>query len=274
MEEKLVSVCIPAYNSGRFITRTIESILNQSYSNIEIVVVDDCSADDTAEKVMAIDDDRIRLICNEVNLGMAGNWDKCVRSCKGEYVKLIPADDCIYRDCIGRSVNILANHPEISLVVVGTDLIDNNDKVTGAYMHWPGSGTVKGAKIAKASVMLNNFWGNPVCAMFRKKDYIATGGFDGNIPYILDFDLWLGLSRLGDTAVIKDKLSAFRVRTDSNTGVLIGGKGKDYTAEHARLLDKHIEAGTFKMNRFERFISITWRRLRNYIIALFIKLKA
>ena len=274
MKEELVSICIPAYNSGRFIVRTINSILNQNYANIELVIVDDCSSDDTVEKVRSIKDDRIRLIINEQNLGMSRNWDKCVRSCSGRYVKLIPADDCIYPDCIGRSVAILQKHPEVSIVVVGTDLVDNDDKVTGSYMHWPGTGIVKGAKIAKASAMLNDFWGNPVCAMFRKEDYIATGGFDDNIQYILDFDLCLGLSRLGDTAVIKDKLSAFRVRKDSNTGVLTGSRAKTYTAEHVRLLDKHIAAHTFRMNGFERWISITWRRLRNYLIALFIKIKA
>lgn len=274
VDEELVSVCIPAYNSGRFIVRTIQSILDQTYSNIEVVVVDDCSSDDTIEKVKSIKDDRIKLIANEENLGMSRNWDKCIRSCSGRYVKLIPADDCIYPECISRSVAVLQKHPEISLVVVGTDLVDNDDKITGAYMHWPGNGVVKGQRIAKTSVMLNNFWGNPVCALFRKEDYIATGGFDDDIPYILDFDLWLGLSRLGDTAVIKDRLSAFRVRKDSNTGVLIGSKGRDYTAEHVRLLDKHIAAHTFKMNRFERWVSITWRRLRNYLIALFIKIKA
>ncbi len=274
MKEELVSVCIPAYNSGKFITRTIESVLNQSYSNIEVVVIDDGSTDDTVEKVKAIADDRIRLICNEHNLGMTGNWDKCVRSCSGEYIKLIPADDCVYKDCIRKSVDILVKHPDISLVVVGTELVDNDDRVVGSYMHWPGNGIVRAERIAKTSVMLNNFWGNPVCAMFRKSGYIAVGGFDERIPYILDFDLWLGLSRLGDTAVIKEKLSSFRVRNDSNTGVLIGSKGKAYTDEHIRLLDKHIEAGTFKMNRFERFLSIAWRRLRNYFIAIFIKIKA
>ena len=154
MSEELVSVCIPAYNSGRFIVRTIESILNQTYKNIEIVVVDDCSSDDTVDKVKSIKDDRIKLIVNEANLGMSRNWDKCVRSCSGRYVKLIPADDCIYPDCISRSVIILEKHPEVSLVVVGTDLVDNDDKITGSYMHWPGNGIVKGARIAKTSCRL------------------------------------------------------------------------------------------------------------------------
>ena len=271
---KLVSVCIPAYNNAESIRNTIDSILKQTYSNIEVVVVDDCSKDNTVEVVKAIKDTRVRLIRNEKNLGMTDNWNKCIRESRGEYVKLIPGDDYIYEECIERSVQMLEEHEEVSLVVVGCDLVDNDNKVIGAYAHWPKEGIFPGSKIAKKSVMWNNFFGNPVCAMFRRKDFEKTGGFDPIIPYILDFDLWLGLSTQGKVAVIKRKLSAFRVRRDSNTGVLIGSKGKDYTAEHVRLLDKHIALKTFRMNRFERRVSIIWRALRNNLIAIYIKIKS
>lgn len=271
---ELVSVCIPAYNNARYISRTIESVLNQTYRNIEVVVVDDCSKDNTVEIVRSIKDSRVRLICNEKNLGMTGNWNKCIRESKGKYVKLLPGDDFIYEDCIERSLAVLKKHKEVSLVVVGSHLVDNDDKIIGKYAHWPKAGIIKGGRIAKKSVMLNNFFGNPVCALFRRADFDKTGGFDPVIPYILDFDLWLSLSALGNVAVIKDKLSAFRVRKDSNTGVLTGSKGKDYTAEHIRLLDKHIERGTYKMNPFERRLSIIWRAMRNYIIAVYIKIKS
>ena len=270
----LVSVCIPAYNSSRYIAETIESVLNQTYSNIEVVVVDDCSKDNTVEIVNNIKDSRVRLICNEKNLGMTGNWNKCISESKGKYVKLLPGDDFIYKDCIERSLNVLKKHKEVSLVVVGSHLVDDDDKVIGKYAHWPSEGIIKGERIAKKSVMLNNFFGNPVCALFRREDFEKTGCFDPDIPYILDFDLWLSLSAIGNVAVIKEKLSAFRVRKDSNTGVLTGSKGKEYTAEHVRLLDKHIARKTYKMNRFERRLSIMWRAMRNYIIAFYIKIKS
>lgn len=271
---RLVSVCIPAYNNAESIRNTIDSILKQTYSNIEVVVVDDCSKDNTVEIVKSIKDTRVRLICNDKNLGMTGNWNKCIRESRGEYIKLIPGDDYIYEECIERSVQMLEEHEDVSLVIVGCDLVDNDNKVIGAYAHWPKEGIFPGSKIAKKSVMWNNFFGNPVCAMFRREGFEKTGGFDPVIPYILDFDLWLGLSTQGRVAVIKRKLSAFRVRRDSNTGVLIGSKGKEYTAEHVRLLDKHIALKTFKMNRFERRVSIIWRALRNNLIAIYIKIKS
>lgn len=271
---ELVSVCIPAYNSSRYIAGTIESVLNQTYRNIEVVVVDDCSKDNTVEIIKSIKDSRVRLICNEKNLGMTGNWNKCIRESKGKYVKLLPGDDFIYKDCIERSLAVLKKHKEVSLVVVGSHLVDDDNKVIGKYAHWPNEGIIKGERIAKKSVMLNNFFGNPVCALFRREDFEKTGCFDPNIPYILDFDLWLSLSAIGNVAVIKEKLSAFRVRKDSNTGVLTVSKGKEYTAEHVRLLDKHIARKTYNMNRFERRLSIMWRAMRNYIIAFYIKIKS
>lgn len=274
MGEPLVSICIPTYNSGEFILRTVESALNQTYRNLEVVVVDDQSGDNTVDVVKSIKDDRVRLICNETNLGMTGNWNKCINESRGEYIKLIPADDIIYETCIEKSVKILKENEDVSLVLVGTDLINNDDKIIGAYAHWPKEGIFDGRKIAKKSVMLNNFFGNPVCALFRKADFDKTGGFDEDIPYILDFDLWIGLSALGKSAFIKEKLSAFRVRKDSNTGKLTGKGSKDYTAEHVRLLDKHIAKNSFKMNAFERRLSIMWRAMRNYIIAFYIRIKS
>ena len=274
MERPLVSICIPAYNSARFITKTIESALNQTYPSIEVVVVDDNSSDDTVAVVEAIKDDRVKLYRNETNLGMTGNWNKCIRMARGEYVKLIPADDIIYPECIITSMKIFESNPEVVLSIVASDLINNDDEIVGKYMHWPKGGVFEGRKVAKKSAMLNNYFGNPVSVLFKKSDFEKTGGFDEDIPYILDFDLWLGLSAFGKVYFCKEKLSAFRVRNDSNTGVLIGKKSKDYTAEHIRLLDKHIAKNSFSMNRFERRVSIIWRSMRNFLISIYIKIKA
>ena len=273
-EQPMVSICIPAYNSEAYILETVKAALDQTWKNLEVLVVDDCSSDRTVEVLEKIDDPRFRLVENEVNLGMTGNWNRCVQLCRGEYIKLIPADDVVYPECVEKSVKALIKYPQVSLVITDTDLIDPSGKKIGAYAHWPVAGAFDGAKIAKASVMLNNFYGNPVCAMFRKTDFIKVGGFDPDIPYILDFDLWLGLSRLGDVMMIREHLNAFRVREDSNTGKMTGKGGKKYTDEHARLVDKHRKLGTYPMNGAERTFSVVWRRLRNYLIAAFIRIKS
>lgn len=275
MNDSLVSVCIPTYNSEKFIEDSIRAVLAQSYSNIEVVVVDDCSSDNTVDivKKLCEEDSRVRLICNPVNLGMTQNWNKCVLSCRGRYVKLIPADDIIYKDCIKTCVRVLEKHDDVFLVVVGTDLINNDNQKVGQYIHGPFNGVYQGKKISKISVLLNNFYGSPVNSMFRLDDFKKVGGFDDNIPYILDYDLWISLAGLGRVCFIKKNLSAFRVRDDSNSGKLMGLEKKKYTDEHIRLYDKHIRLKNVNLNRFERFLAILSRKIRNVIINDFINRK-
>ena len=73
--EPLVSVCIPAYNNAGYIRETIDSILNQTYHNIELVVVDDNSKDNTLDVIRSVKDSRVKVYHNEENLGMVGNWN-------------------------------------------------------------------------------------------------------------------------------------------------------------------------------------------------------
>ncbi len=274
MEEKLVSVCIPVYNDEKYIGRAIESVLNQSYKNIELLVVDNCSTDNTVNEVKKYKDERLRLICNDSNIGMTGNWKKAIDLCQGEYIKLIPSDDYIYDGCIAKSVDILSKHPEVTIVVAGTDLADSEDKVIGAYNHGRYSGIMDSQRVMKKSLIINNYYGNPVCTMFRKTDFYKSGGIDADCPNIPDFTLWLNLAAIGKSAFIREHLSAFRVRHDSNTGVVMKKKNKQYTKEHAILMDKHIARQTVFINRFERRIAIMWRYMRTRLIAVYIKIKA
>jgi GT2 family glycosyltransferase len=276
MERPLVSICIPAYNSGRYIEETVRAALASDWPELEVLVVDDGSQDETVPILRRIgeEDSRLRLIVNEKNLGMTGNWNKCVREARGEYIKLIPADDLVYPACLARTLPPLLKDPDIHLSICGTDLINEEGKVTGAYAHWPSPGVHDGVKVAKASVLLNNFFGNPVCALFRKTDFERVGGFDEDIVYILDFDLWLKLASLGKVAFCGEKLSAFRVRGDSNTGMMIGSRRRAYTAEHKRLVEKHRAKGVIPINGAEQAFSVAWRACRNWIIMLYMKILA
>lgn len=273
MEKPLVSICIPAYNSGRYIEETVRAALDSDWPNLEVLVVDDGSTDETVPILehLAAGDPRLRLLINEENLGMTGNWNKCVREAKGEYVKLIPADDLVYPDCLRKTLPPLLQDPEVSLSIAGTDLINEDGKAVGGYAHWPVGGVHKGAKVAKASLLFNNFFGNPVCALFRKADFERVGGFDEDIVYILDFALWLKLASLGRVAFCKERLSGFRVRNDSNTGKMIGSERKVYTAEHKRLVEKYRTGGAFSLNGVEAAFSVFWRAARNWLILGYMK---
>ena len=274
--QPLVSVCIPAYNSSATIAETIQSVLDQTYRNIELVVVDDNSKDNTVSLVERFieKDGRVRLYRNEQNLGMSGNWNHCLELCQGEYVKLICADDQIEPEAIEREAKAMLEHPFVNLVESDTRLVDVNGKTTGAFKRYYRSGVVNGKKVAKTSLMLNNFFGAPVNNLVRRSVLERTGLFDTSFTYILDFDMWVRIACAGDVYILHEPLNRFMVRNDSNTGVMIGQKRDVYVAEHRKLVEKHAAAGVLRISKFEVELSVLLRKLRNVMIGIYLRIFA
>src|SRR5579859_195058 len=106
-QQPLISVCIPCYNGERFIGRTLESVLRQTFTDFELVIVDDKSTDGTVSVIRGFTDARIRLIQNEKNLGLCLNWNRALSQTAGKYVKLLCEDDFLYPECLARQVAVL-----------------------------------------------------------------------------------------------------------------------------------------------------------------------
>src|ERR1035438_1370812 len=106
-ELPLVSICIPTYNTGNYIAAAIQSVLDQTYTNLEIIITDNCSTDNTIEIINSFHDPRISYFRNDHNFGVEYNWNKSLKLAKGKYLKLLCADDIIYPDCIREQVSVM-----------------------------------------------------------------------------------------------------------------------------------------------------------------------
>ena len=272
MNQPLVSVCIPAYNNAGYIKDTIESILGQTYQNIELIIVDDNSKDDTLKIVQSIEDKRVKVYHNDENLGMVGNWNKCLSLATGDYIKLICADDMVDQNAIEIEAKAMMENPTANLVESDTRLVDINGKKTGAFHRYHKSGLVNGKKVAKASLIFQNFFGAPVNNLIRRTALENVGYFDTSFTYILDFDMWVRLACSGDVFIIHQLLNSFRIRNDSNTGNLIGENRDVYVEEHRKLVMKHAKNGDVKMSEFEQCFSVWFRKFRNVMIGIYLKL--
>ena len=272
MNQPLVSVCIPAYNNAGYIKDTIESILGQTYQNIELIIVDDNSKDDTLKIVQSIEDKRVKVYHNDENLGMVGNWNKCLSLATGDYIKLICADDMVDQNAIEIEAKAMMENPTANLVESDTRLVDINGKKTGAFHRYHKSGLVNGKKVAKASLIFQNFFGAPVNNLIRRTALENVGFFDTSFTYILDFDMWIRLACSGDVFIIHQLLNSFRIRNDSNTGNLIGENRDVYVEEHRKLVMKHAKNGDVKMSKFEQCFSVWFRKFRNMMIGIYLKL--
>jgi len=213
-----VSVCIPTFNSSKHITECIESVLNQSFSNFEIIVCDNGSTDNTVELIESFNSKKIKLYLNETNIGMAGNFIKVCKLASGQYIKLLASDDLLEAKALEKSVNAFYENQNLSLVVTSKNLIDNNSKIIFKNFSSIKNGRHKGKKVIKKIIRSGrNPIGEPSFAMFKSDDYSKIGGFDKNHSLLLDLDLWLKLLNIGDLYFINIPLGGFRIQPESNS---------------------------------------------------------
>lgn len=139
----LVSVRVLTYNSGKYVIETLESIKAQTYSNIELIVSDDCSTDDTVQKVQSwIDDNSTRFVdvtflTSAKNTGVSANYNRSLQPCKGEWIKGIAGDDIMLPNCIEDNVRYVTEHP--TALVVFSDMLIFFDKTENEISYSPAS---------------------------------------------------------------------------------------------------------------------------------------
>jgi len=213
-----ISVCIPTYNYAHYIPYAIQSILSQQFTDFELIIVDDCSRDNTEEVVGRFEHDkRVSFEKNERNLGLVANWNKCLSKAKGEYIKFVFADDLLASDqALGRMASILDSDPTVSLVASARYLIDSESRVTGLASHFPPDYIADGADVISRCLKEDrNLIGEPTVVMFRRAD--GARGFDERYRQIVDQEMWFHLLEKGRFAFIAEPLASFRVHPDQKT---------------------------------------------------------
>ena len=128
MDNAEISICIPVYNAEKYIEETIKSVLNQSFSNFELIIIDNHSTDDTVNIVKEFKDERIKLFQNNKNLGMVRNWNECLNKVQGKYIQFVCSDDVLYKECLKEKIELMKKNNNIVMVVSNTDIIDSNGK--------------------------------------------------------------------------------------------------------------------------------------------------
>lgn len=264
-----VSICIPTYNNADVIGATLEGILNQTYRNLEVVIVDDASTDDTIKIIEKYKDARIKLWQNDRNLGMAGNWNRCVELASSQYIKLVCADDILVPECIETELRAMLSQSNVVMTINDSIMVNSQEKELGVFRRYPKKGFMDGRKLARKALIVNNYFGMPCAVMFRKDIFEKVGGFDNSYKYILDFDLWLSMAVYGLVDVLPQKLNYFMIRKDSNTGKVLSGEQKAYYDEHVFLLNKH--AAGLKLTKYNVWFSKLSRKVRTMGYGLWLK---
>lgn len=168
---KLVSILIPVYNRENLIEETVQSALNQTYKNIEIIVVDNQSTDNTWEilQKLASQYERIKIFQNERNIGPVRNWKRCIDEANGEYGKILWSDDLIAPQFLEKTVPYLENE-DVGFVFTGTEIfIDGTNKQSSHYFIGETS-LYESEQYVNGVLFDENYPVSPACALFRLKD--------------------------------------------------------------------------------------------------------
>jgi glycosyltransferase involved in cell wall biosynthesis len=207
-----ISVLIPTYGFARFLPQAIESVLSQSFRDIEVIVSDDASADGSAEVVRryAATDPRIRPHVHGRNVGMVANWNWCLAQAQGRYVKYVFGDDFLaHPDALRRLWELMEGNSAAALAASARAVVDE----TGRPMEiWKGPGPLGRTSaedvLARCLRDERNHIGEPSAVMFRRAD--ALRGFDPTFRQLVDLEMWFHLLRHGALARTDEPLCAFR----------------------------------------------------------------
>jgi glycosyltransferase involved in cell wall biosynthesis len=205
-----ISVVIPVYNGAKTIRETIESVLAQTFSDIEVIVVDDGSTDRTVEVVNSIADDRIRLF-SYPNGGQAASRNRGMARAWGDYYAYIDADDLWTPDKLERQLQALQDNPKAGVAYSWVDYV--NEK--GKYIRSGGRLQVDGP--AYGHLLLTDFLENGSNPLVRQAAIEKVGTFEESLPPSEDWDLWLRLAAEYEYACVPAVQILYRVCSGSQS---------------------------------------------------------
>lgn len=206
-----VTVLMSVYNGDRYLLESIESILNQTFQDFELLIINDGSTDKTREIILSLNDSRIRLVDNEQNIGLTRSLNKGLRLAKGEFVARQDADDLSAPDRLQQQVDFLDKHSEIALLGTWHQEIDADGNFTGAW-DLPSNWT----QIRWSILFYTPFVHSSI--MMRKNLVLSQIGFYNEaLSYSQDYELWSRIAASLPVFSLKERLVKTRVNPFSMT---------------------------------------------------------
>jgi len=256
---KLVTICIPTFNTARTVEETIMSLLNQTYKNIKIKVFDNCSEDNTVELVekLILTYPNIELYKNESNIGGEANFTKCIEHAEGDYTAIFHSDDIYHSSIVEEQVEAISKN-DLVAVATHANTIDMDGKITGERFI-PRELNTKSLNVLDSKTLLNltyrygNFITCP--SVMIKSDVLKNkisiwNGADYKTS--ADLDVWIRLSLLGKFGFISKKLINYRIGDVSFSYNL--KKVRTHRHDLFLVLDKYLEQTSKEAKKSYKFL--------------------
>ena len=199
------------YNGEKYLRQAVESILHQTFTDFEFIIVDDGSTDTTPAILDAYHDPRIVRLRNVRNLGLTESLNRAIAQARGRYLARQDADDASYSTRLEKQVYFLQAHPEVGLLGTGYDIMDANGCVIGQALPFTDNATLQHTLVRR------NCFGHG-SVMMRQEVLARIGGYSHEVGSLEDYDLWLRLAECTSLANLSESLYAWRRHSSSVTG--------------------------------------------------------
>jgi glycosyltransferase involved in cell wall biosynthesis len=242
-----VSVIVPNYNHARFLPKRIGSILEQTYRDFELILLDDCSTDDSQDILTSYGaNPRVRIRFNERNSGSTfKQWNKGVRMAHGEYIWIAESDDYADERFLERLVAVLEGDSAIAFAYCRSLAVTEDDQVNGfvdSYLEdldgqrWNASYIGDGDEECRNYFVVCNTVPNASAVVFRKDIYDGVGGADETLRACGDWKLWANMAHTRKVAYLAEPLNYYRFHGDT-----VRSKGTLHLAETLGLVRDLLE---------------------------------
>ncbi len=243
-DSPLVSVCVPTRNRASTLASALASVLAEPLDDLEVVVYDDASYDETAAAVRELDDPRIRYRRQRARVGIARNRNACLDAARGRYLAWLDDDDAYLPGGLSRQVETLEREPSVVLAHGAFDVVDGSDRPQPAWERPFERDTVETGEDAFGELLLSNYIAAPTVVV-RSDTQRAAGPYPLDVgDRAEDWDAWLRLSLLGDVAYTARPVATYRC----HPGGASHGRSTSlaWLSSEARVVARALRAGGFE----------------------------
>lgn len=213
-----ISIITASYNYENYIKETVQSVLSQTYNDWEMIIVDDCSTDNSVNVIKSYNDERIKLFVNEKNLGLKETLKRGIKEATSDWIVFLESDDVLAPDYLAKKVEIAQKYNDINLIFNDCEFFGDEERVK-AFEHALKKTRSLLQNQSYPKKMLYDFYqSNKIftfSSVMAKRSHLLKVNFNPKLDYLIDWHLWIQLSSLGKFYYLSEKLTKWRLHNNS-----------------------------------------------------------
>lgn len=213
-----ISIITASYNYENYIKETVQSVLSQTYNDWEMIIVDDCSTDNSIDVIKSYNDNRIKLFVNENNLGLKETLKRGIKEASSDWIVFLESDDVLAPDYLAKKVEIAQKYNDINLIFNDCEFFGDEERVK-AFEHALKKTRSLLQNQSYPKKMLYDFYqSNKIftfSSVMAKRSHLLKINFNPKLDYLIDWHLWIQLSSLGKFYYLPEKLTKWRLHKNS-----------------------------------------------------------